>query len=185
MLAFILSNGYICTQQKGIWLMRNIYLTFIVSAVALVDCTAPSGEAVSAEEAKARKKLEMAENVKNDVTDRHFSIDVRQMYPQSAPAQALSSSFSLELRGDTLLSNLPYFGRAYQLPYGGGDGLHFTGVVFDYNLKRIKDYWRTTFSVRNEGDTYVYTVDVYDNSAATIGVSSNNREHISFSGLKD
>lgn len=165
--------------------MQNTYLLWGTAFLMLVGCTASSGEATSAEEAKARKRTELAAQVKDDVHARRFSIDVRQMYPQSAPAQTLSSSFSLELRGDTLLSNLPYFGRAYSLPYGGGDGLHFTATIFDYQLKRVKDYWRTTFSVRNEGDTYVYTVDIYDNNASTISVSSNNRERISFSGLKD
>lgn len=165
--------------------MRNIYTTTLILAVALADCTAPSGEAVSAEETKARKQAELAETVKTDVQSRRFSIDVRQMYPQSAPARTLSSTWTLELHGDTLVSYLPYFGRAYNLPYGGGDGLNFTAKVKTYNVKRIKDYWRTTLSVSNEGDTYTYTIDIYDNNAATIGVQSNNREHISFSGLKN
>ncbi len=165
--------------------MRNLYMMCFTAALGLAGCTAPSGEAVSAEEAKAKRQAELAEEIKEDMADRHFLIDVRQMYPQSAPAQTLASTFTLELSGDTLYSNLPYFGRAYHVPYGGGDGLHFTAEIFDYKLRRVKDCWRTTFSTRHEGDTYVYTIDVYDNSAATIGISSNNREHISFSGLKD
>ncbi len=165
--------------------MQNLYMVCLSLGIVLVGCTAPSGEAISAEEAKAKRQAELADEIKEDMAGRHFVIDVWQMYPHSAPAMTLGSTFTLELRGDTVFSNLPYFGRAYHVPYGGGDGLHFTAVIADYKLKRVKDCWRTTFSARNEGDTYVYTIDVYDNSAATIGVSSNYREHISFSGLKD
>ena len=40
-------------------------------------------------------------------------------------SRALTSDYSIEIRNDSVFSYLPYFGVAYNVPYGGGKGLIF------------------------------------------------------------
>lgn len=153
--------------------------------LSLSACAMPTGEAASDEETKARRQAEVAERIKDGVENRRFLIDVRQMYPQSGPARTLTSSFTLEVKGDTLISYLPYYGRAYRLPYGGGKGLNFTATMSDYSVERGKGKWEVSLDVKNDEDTYRYQITVCDNAASTIDVIALNRESISFSGIID
>lgn len=75
---------------------------------------------------EAEKAARKAALVEKALADRHYTIDVQMMYPQQGPARNVSGDYSLEVRGDTLISSLPYFGRAYLVPYGGGKGLNFS-----------------------------------------------------------
>lgn len=74
---------------------------------------------------RAERAARKAALVEKALADRHYTIDVQMMYPQQGPARNVSGDYSLEVRGDTLISSLPYFGRAYLVPYGGGKGLNF------------------------------------------------------------
>ena len=95
----------------------------------------------------------------------------------------LTTLYSLEMRGDSVVSYLPYFGRAYSLPYGGGDGLRFETLVSDYQLSyNKKGKARIRFTARTKEDTFQFHVDVFTNGSATIGVTSTNRQGISYQG---
>jgi len=41
----------------------------------------------------------------------------------------LTSPYSVEIRNDSIISHLPYYGRAYSIPYGGGDSSFFSFLV--------------------------------------------------------
>ena len=87
------------------------------------------------------------------------------------------------MSGDTLKSYLPYFGRAYHIPYGGGKGLHFNSIITDYQQGLVKQgLTRIVILTQNEEDTYQYVVEVFENANASIQVFSREREDIGFSG---
>lgn len=151
----------------------------------LAGCAMSTSEASADEEAKELKRAEVAEQVKCAVEDSRFYVDVRQMYPQSAPARTLTSAYSFEMRGDSVISFLPYYGRAYSVPYGGGKGLNFTATMSEYDVERGDECWNVTIDVKNEEDNYRYFIVVFDNAATTIDVLSNQREAISYSGVLD
>ena len=48
-----------------------------------------------------------------------FTIEVDRALPMGGRTVHLTTPYSLEMRGDSAISYLPYFGRAYSLPYGG------------------------------------------------------------------
>ncbi len=133
-------------------------------------------------EKTARKEL-LAQQVREGVENRHFTIDVRVAHPLRGRTVQLTSPYDLSVRGDTIISYLPYFGRAYFVPYGGGKGLNFEGQITAYEVKQgSKGKYVVNMMVQNDEDEYFYFVTLFDNGSASVDVSSRNRDRISFSG---
>ena len=147
----------------------------VVALMALEGCA-------TAEE-RAARAAEQAARVKVALTEKRYKIMVERMYPMRGGSKNVSSNYSVEVRNDSLFSYLPYFGRAYQVPYGGGKGLNFTERIGSYHESQGKHGQRhIEIDVRNDEDTYLYTIDVYDNGNSDIEVQPRQRERISYSG---
>ena len=98
-------------------------------------------------------------------------------------SKTLSYGYSVEVRNDSLISYLPYFGRAYSVPYGGGKGLTFSERIGSYQeYQKGNGLRHIEISLRNDEDTYLYTIEVYENGSSSISVQSRQRENISYSG---
>lgn len=158
--------------------MRKIFMTSVMALTAwvmLVGCA-------TAEE-RAARAAEQAKAVKAALQERNYQIAVNRMYPSRGASKIVSSGYSVEVRNDSLISYLPYFGRAYDVPYGGGNGLNFSAPIRNYKESQTKsDLRHIEIDVKNDEDTYLYTLDIFDNGSADINVRSRQREPISFSG---
>ena len=158
--------------------MRKILITSVMALTAwvmLVGCA-------TAEE-RAARAAEQAKAVKAALQERNYQIAVNRMYPSRGASKIVSSGYSVEVRNDSLISYLPYFGRAYDVPYGGGNGLNFSAPIRNYKESQTKsDLRHIEIDVKNDEDTYLYTLDIFDNGSADINVRSRQREPISFSG---
>ena len=158
--------------------MKNIWFTMVSACLALVVL---SGCATSEE--RAARAAEQAAKVKSALTERNYKISVDRMYPMRGSSKTVSYGYSVEVRNDSLISYLPYFGRAYSVPYGGGKGLNFSERIGSYEEALLKNgKHHIEIGVTNEEDTYLYTIDVFDNGSSTIAVQSRQRESISYSG---
>ncbi|MBO4360004.1 MAG: DUF4251 domain-containing protein [Eubacteriaceae bacterium] len=130
------------------------------------------------EEVKARAVQEMLD-------ERSYQIDINYMIPLRASPRAVSL-YSVIVDGSTIDSHLPYIGDARSVPYGGGKGLTFKEDIQSYTDKGWEKGCRTILiNVKNEEDTYVYTLEVFENGDAAIHVSSQNRDNISYRGALD
>ncbi len=158
--------------------MRKILITSVMALTAwvmLVGCA-------TAEE-RAARAAEQAKAVKTALQERNYQIAVNRMYPSRGASKTVSSGYSVEVRNDSLISYLPYFGRAYDVPYGGGNGLNFSAPIRNYKESQTKsDLRHIEIDVKNDEDTYLYTLDIFDNGSTDINVRSRQREPISFSG---
>lgn len=158
--------------------MRNIIVYLACAAMAVWML----GSCASKEELAARR-IELAKKVDTALQERNFKIGVLMMYPPRGGARNVAYGYSLEVRNDSLISYLPYFGRAYDVPYGGGKGLNFTTPVGSYQESMGKNGMRIIeVGTQNEEDRFLYRIEVFDNGQSTIDVLSQNRETISFSG---
>ena len=157
----------------------NAKIFFFALTLALSACSASR----LTPEQKAQKEAEMAHNVHQQLQERHFDIEVDYMLPLGHGARRLSYGYDLAVRGDSIISYLPYFGRAYQLPYGGGKGLNFTAKINRYVLEKgKKGLMRVTIDTRNEEDVYTYSLEVYPSGKCAVHVQSQNKRPIDFSG---
>ena len=159
--------------------MRNMkkILLIITAAVIMAAC------ATTDKQKGYDKKKEKAEMIDKAVSNRDFKISVRTAYPNRGRSVPLTTDFELRVKGDSVMSYLPYFGRAYNIPYGGGQGLNFSAVMSDFKITQPKrDKKHIEFNVKNDEDTYKFYIDVFDNGKAAINVIPQQRESISFNG---
>ncbi|MBQ8657231.1 MAG: DUF4251 domain-containing protein [Prevotella sp.] len=141
-----------------------------------------TGCAVSAEQLAERAR--MSEQVTQELGSRHYKIMVHMMYPlRGTSVNVDGSSYSLEVKGDTLVSYLPYRGVARSVAYGGGSGLVFTSAISQYDVQKDrKGNTVVSFRSNSEDDQFLFHVQVFPNGHATVDVSSRERDPISFSG---
>ena len=132
------------------------------------------------------KKAEQARMVKEALDKRHYKIDINMMYARRFGSKNVTSNWSLEVKGDTLVSYLPYIGVAYEASFGSNSGLNFTVPISNYEDEGFKKGKRMIrLRVKNEDDLLDYQLEVMDNGNTSIDVMSRKREGISYSGQMD
>ena len=157
--------------------MKNVRLFWLLGIVLLL-----AGQSLYAQ-SKKEKKEQKKEAVKKLIESENYKIDVNTAMPMRGRSIPLTSSYSLEIRNDSVISYLPYYGRAYSIPYGGGDGLNFKAVLKEYSMEMDKKGNAVIeFIARNPEDRYEYRVKVFPNGSASIDVNMQNRQSISFQG---
>ena len=103
--------------------------------------------------------------------------------PMGGRSVNLTSPYSLEIHGDSILSYLPYFGRAYSAPYDGGESLTFKEVATEKEqTSEKKGSSEIKFRVKTKEDVYMFRVEVYPNGSVTINVTPVNKQAITFYG---
>lgn len=157
--------------------MKNIRLFFLVGIVLLVG-----GQSLFAQ-GKEEKREKKEQQIKERIESRRFTIEVDRALPMGGQLINLTTPYSLEMRGDSAISYLPYFGRAYTAPYGGGNGLRFNQSITGYTCtfgKKGKTHIH--FATRTDDDVYRFDILVFSNGSATITVMPVNKQSITFQG---
>ncbi|WP_106831051.1 DUF4251 domain-containing protein [Parabacteroides pacaensis] len=134
-------------------------------------------------QSKTDKKNTEEQIVKELLESKEYTIEVDRAIPMRGPSRHLTSPYTLEIKGDSVISYLPYFGEAYSVPYGGGKGLIFEAPITDYKLSfNKKGLAKIKFKTYSGEDTFTYTIEVFPNGSASINVLAMNRQGISFYG---
>lgn len=122
--------------------------------------------------------------VKAMVEARSYIFKAEFASPQSGRNINLTSEYDLTVKPDSVISYLPYFGRAYVAPINPAEGgIKFTSTSFDYKqVKRKKNGWEIMIKPRDASDVQDLYLTIFDNGTASLRVNSLNRQGISFSG---
>ena len=156
--------------------MKQFLTLLTVLAVTLLTGCAALRQAP---EEKAAEKLRLEQSL----DARKYQIDIDYMIPLRGPGKSVTGSYSLSIDESVIESNLPYFGVAYNIPYGGGKALSFKGSIGEYRDSGwAKDRRTIIVSTDNGEDTLTFTITVFDDGTADISVRSRNREDIGFRG---
>ena len=156
------------------------YLTLALAALLMAGCAA-SQKATGEKQQKAEQLLQEIDTL---MKLQHFGIAVNAAYPQGWGSVQLNYDYGLQVNGDAMRSYLPYYGRAYQMTYGGDNGLNFNGTMTrcEYVKKRSRQ-WTVKMWANDENDSYVYTLQVYPNGRIDLTVDSGHRSRIRFTGI--
>jgi hypothetical protein len=123
-------------------------------------------------------------SVKQLIDNKNFIFKAQSVSPLSGGFRQLTSEYDLRVFGDTVISYLPYFGRAYAPPVNANEGgIRFTSTNFGYNVKtRKKGGWSITITPKDATDVRQMTLNISDNGYGFLQVISNNRQAISYNG---
>ena len=152
-----------------VYLSVALIAVFAVSACGLARMT-------------AEDKAKIEQSVQDNLTAKDFTVLIQLMMPPVGASRAVSN-YSVQVKGDTLVSYLPYMGQAYNLPYGGGKGLDFTAKISHYHDQVLQDgNHNVIVNLFNGEDVFVYNFNISPSGSAFLTVSSRNRQTISYTG---
>ena len=158
--------------------MKHYSIFALLALAVFVSCgiTRQTPQEKSAAEART------AQSIQKMLDERSYQIDVYYMIPMRGGSKSVTT-YSITVDGSVIDSHLPYMGDAHNIPYGGGKGLNFNEEIASYEDQGVKkDCHTIVINVKNEEDTYVYTLGIFDNGEVSIHVNSRNRDDISYLG---
>ena len=96
----------------------------------------------------------------------------------------LNGNYQLKITKDSIKCYLPYFGVARQAPYGSNDnGISFVSTNFSYDKKALSNgAYEITIVPKNEEKARKLFLTISVGGYASLNVTSNNRDAISFTG---
>ncbi len=123
-------------------------------------------------------------SIKNIVEAREFVFHAQTALPTSGPSRQLTSEYDLKISKNSVVSYLPFFGRAYSLPYGSTEGgFNFTSTKFDYSsINRKKGGWEISIKPKDVSDFREFLLTLSESGYGTLQVITNTRQPISFTG---
>lgn len=162
--------------------LQTMNRTNLISILTLLLVLVMLGGCVSSEE-RAAQKAEYIRKVKVALDKRSYKISINRMLPMHGGSKSVSYGYFVTVRNDSLYSYLPYFGRAYDVPYGGGKGLSFEAPIGHYQETHAKSgLCQIDIELKNDEDNYSYHITVFDNGNSSIDVQSRKRDRISYTG---
>jgi hypothetical protein len=133
---------------------------------------------------QAQCKKDKKAQIKSIVEAQNYVFKAHTALPTSGSTRQLTSDFDLRVSKDTIISDLPYFGRAYTAPLNPSEGpLRFTSTDFQYSVsERKKGGWDVIITPKDVQDPRQLSMSIFDNGTASVVVTSYNRQPISFNG---
>src|SRR5690606_37878184 len=115
--------------------------------------------------------LERAE-IEQMINNHSFIFVAERMNPLRGRSRILTSSYDVRINNDSLVSYLPYFGRAYRAPVDPTNvGTQFTSTNFTYVVGEIKNnQWRVTLKPKDIGDIQELSFTIFDNGRASLSL---------------
>src|SRR6478736_1631056 len=142
---------------------------------------------VVAQESKEEKKAAQTTVITDQVNGKRYAFRALSAMATggSGTRQLSGSYYTLTVLSDSIVSDLPYYGRLYQAPMNSQDGgIKFISTKSDYSVKaRKKGGWDIkikTKDVRNSPQLYL---TIYSNGSASLRVSCTDRQSISYEGI--
>lgn len=120
--------------------------------------------------------------VNSMVTSQNFIFIPDMVNPMTGASRPLSPGYELVVSPDTIISYLPYFGRAYAPIYNSEGGIKFTSTDFQYKSAKAGDRWKIRLRIKDAPDVNQIYLDVFENGTAILSINSNRRQSISFYG---
>jgi Domain of unknown function (DUF4251) len=152
----------------------------VLSWLAVIAFCESSNAQQNTEDKKEVKKTA----IKNRVDSQHFVFVAQSMSPLRGQVRNLTSVYDVSISKDTMVSYLPYFGRAYSAPLDpASPGLSFTSNKFSYSVTpHKKNGWNVAIKPKDHTDIQQFLFTIFDNGSASLNVSSISRDPVSFNG---
>lgn len=154
---------------------KTIFIGALLLMIVSVGCA-------SLPERSAKKEIEK-KMVRENIEKQEYTLDIINVQPLSGRNIHISQEYYLRIKSDSVYSYLPYFGRAYSVPYGGGEGLVFNAEMKNYHVDfNKKGETKITFHAATSEGTYRFQIEIFTNGNCGIFVQPNNKQGINYTG---
>ena len=133
---------------------------------------------------KEKKRVEREKEIAALVESKSFVFKGDRAIPTGYKSMDLTTNPNfVKFSPDLIVSEMPFFGRAYSVSYGGSDaGLKFKGKPEIYTIERKKKNYEVEAKIKGTGDSYTINLYISFEGSSTMSISSNNRTSISYNG---
>lgn len=150
-------------------------LIFVLFCIAAVACSQPKESQINASD----------QGIGRMIKDQEYAFIARSVLPTGGRLIQLTSNYDMQVSKDSVIAFLPYFGRAFTAPIGGTNpGIQFTSADFNYRVsERKKGGWQILIRPKDVQDIQQLNLTVSEGGSASLQVTSNNRQPISYNGV--
>lgn len=156
---------------------------FFISFI-LILCSSIGYAQLTAKEARQQKKKLKMQEIEQLVKAKHFVFKADALTTTGGFYKDLNYEYDLIFKSDSILIDLPYWGRVYMARTEDIGGFHFKEKINELEIQdRGKKGYQFTFTLDNKGDSYFFTLDISKLGYANLRVSSTRRSLISYDGV--
>jgi hypothetical protein len=132
-----------------------------------------------------KKEENLKTEIKALVENQRFQFAAQSASPMRGGSISLSPGYTFTVSPDTIISSLPYYGRAYQAPIDPSKaGYNFTSTDFIYALKeRKKGGWDISIKPKDVTSSPQINLSISTDGYASVRIQSTDRQPISFRGV--
>lgn len=144
-----------------------------------------SAQQISKKAQREKNKIEKQHQVDSLINSREFVFVAIRALPQGGGSVNLTGNYNtVKFHPEKIESDMPFFGRAYSVDYGGNGGIKFEGKPIEYKVvsrnERMGFDVDATVSVTR--DSYKLSLFVSPDGSASLTINSNQRSSISYNG---
>jgi hypothetical protein len=160
-------------------LFKKASLIFIPALLCLTMANAQSKPGSQDKEAAKEARI------KNWVDSQTYVFKARSAMPMSGTTRQLTSDYDVKVTKTSVVSYLPYFGKAYSAPMNmTGGGIQFNSKDFSYTTTpKKKGGWDIQIKPKDVQDVQQMTLSISQSGYASLQVTSTSRQPISFNGV--
>jgi len=160
------------------------FIRRIKSVLFLLIVTSLCSHISYAQNAQTEKQASKNVLIKNLVDSQNFVFVAESVLPARGALRQLTSYYDIAISGDSLVSYLPYFGRAYVVPNDPTNiGFNFTSTKLEYSKTlNKKGRWDILIKPKDYNEVQQLSFQIFNNGSASLRIISLNREPISFQG---
>lgn len=157
--------------------MKRVFMLLtLVMGLSCLSLYAQSSKGQEKRDSKAQLVQEM-------IQSKNYVVNCDRIYPLRGRSRYVGGNYSLEVKGDTIKSYLPYIGVAYSANYNGKNVMDFEKGYTNYTFKEgKKNSYIVSFTVDNENEKLDYQLTIYPNGSARIYIQPLRRDAVSYSG---
>lgn len=161
-------------------MQRLLILTFSVAFLTGAVINAAAKETQSKTENRQGQYQETLELVERG----DFIFKARRAFPTGGRSIDLTTNYGfIEVSDSMAEAGLPFFGRAYNIRYGGRGGIRFSSNIVNLDISKNPDKMRIRYSFEvKDDDYYKVSMDIGYDGGASVSIISNKRSHIRYQG---
>lgn len=159
---------------------RKLFILLVLSCFLSLSVVA---QEKTKKELKAERELQKQKEIEALIDSKNFVFEAQKAIPQGGRLLNLDyNTYFLKFNTEKTTCDLPFFGRAFNVAYGGDGGIKFEGVPENIQIEKKKKSYTVKATVKGKDDTYSLMFSIFYDGGASLSVTSNNRASISYDG---